>query len=67
VFYLAKYVHGYSFKGELEVSNDGTLKITETTKEDIKVYDLMLVLKQFSGRTVSIQIKEDNEPEPLDE
>jgi hypothetical protein len=59
---IAKHVNGFSFKGEYD---HGSATITEYTKEDEKTYDLIEFFKEFHGKTVSISIKEDNEPKPM--
>lgn len=58
---MAKYVHSYSTKGELDA---GSLEIQEQTKETIETHDLGEVLKQFHGKVVSITIKEEIVAEP---
>lgn len=58
---MAKLVNSVSFKGEFSFLD---MEITETTKDSIDTYDLKEYLKRFDGRTVSITIKEENQPEP---
>ena len=57
---MAKATTSYALKGELDY-NAGT--ITEITGKgenmEVNVYNLMAVLKEFDGRSISVSIKED--------
>lgn len=53
---MAKYVHSFSAKGELDA---GTLEIEEQTKETIETHALGEILRQFHGKVVTISIKEE--------
>ncbi len=58
---MAKLTNQVSFKGEFTFLD---MEITEKTKESIDTYDLKEYLKRFDGRTVSITVKEELQPEP---
>ena len=60
---MAKLTNQVSFKGDFSFLD---MEITETDKkkEVIDTYDLNEYLKRFDGRTVSITIKEEQQPEP---
>lgn len=58
---MAKRVHSVSFtKAELNLE-EGLLH--EVTKEDVKTYRLMDILREFDGKVVALSIKEDQELE----
>ena len=59
--YFAKLTNQVSFKGDFSFLD---MEITEATKESIDTYDLNEYLKRFDGRSVSITIKEEQQPEP---
>lgn len=60
---MAKYVHSFSVKGELDAEE---LEIKEETKETIETYSLQDILAQFDGKVVSIAIKEEVAAEPAE-
>lgn len=60
---MAKKTLGYSLKGDLDISG---MTITETTKDNISVYDLQSILNEFDGQPVTFSIKLDTDVEPLE-
>ena len=58
---MAKLVNSVNLKGVFDVD---TMEVVETTKENINTYDFLNILQNFSGKTVTISIKEENEITP---
>jgi hypothetical protein len=58
---MAKLVNSVNLKGTFDVD---TMEVVETTKENINTYDFLNILQNFSGKTVTISIKEENEITP---
>lgn len=55
---MAKRTNAVSIKGELKLDD---MTLTEITKEEEKVYDLLEILREYDGKTVTFSIKEENE------
>ena len=59
---MAKRKNVAQLKGELNVDFEaGVATVTEVTKEAEYVYDFFALLNAFNGRTISINITEENE------
>lgn len=60
---MAKKVQTTQLKGLFDIN---TMEIEETTKDDVKVYSLLDVLKEYADKTISINIKEEVELNPIE-
>lgn len=58
MYKVAKRTNAVSIKGELKLDD---MTLTEITKEEEKVYDLLEILREYDGKTVTFSIKEENE------
>lgn len=64
---MAKQNSGFSFKGEIGYE-DGRFYITEIKKDsEEKTFDLSAKLIEYVGKTVSVNVKEEFEIEPIGE
>lgn len=52
----------YTFNGLFTLED---FMIEETKKDETKYYNLLTYLKEFDGKNISINLKEDDEPEAL--
>jgi hypothetical protein len=60
---MAKKVQTTQLKGLFDIN---TMEIEETTKDDVKVYSLLEVLQEYADKTISINIKEEVELNPIE-
>lgn len=58
---MAKRNNSVSFKGNFEVE---TMELVEESKERIFTYDILAELKRFTGKHISLTIKEESSVEP---
>lgn len=61
---MAKRVLSTQLKGQFDMDN---MEITEVTKDSEKTYNFLEILREYSGKTISVSIKEENEIEPVGE
>lgn len=61
---MAKKVQTTQLKGLFDIN---TMEIEETTKDDVKVYSLLEVLREYADKTISINIKEEVDLAPKEE
>ena len=59
---MAKKSMSYTFNGLFTLED---FMIEETKKDETKYYNLLTYLKEFDGKNISINLKEDDEPEAL--
>jgi len=65
---MAKKIHSVTVKGFLEINfNEGKAIIREITKESENPYDFFKILDEFNGKHISVQIKEEQDLEPIEE
>jgi hypothetical protein len=60
---MAKRNNSIGFKGLLDVD---AMQITEETKEGIFVYSVLDALREYDGKEVSLNIKEEAPVKPVD-
>ena len=65
---MAKHKTSTNLKGILDFSiSDQMGTMTEITKDQEKVYDLLDILNKYNGKTISISIRQEEEIVALDE
>lgn len=61
---MAKRNNSIGFKGVLDVD---TMQIQEETKEGIFLYSILDALREFDGKEISLNIKEESPVQPVEE
>lgn len=61
---MAKISKSYSFSGLFTMED---FMIEETKKDETKYYNLLTFLKEFDNKNLSVTLKEDGEPEAVEE
>lgn len=63
----SKRTNAVSLKGELDLDfSTGVGTLTEITKEGEDVFDFFKILSEFSGKNVTVSIKEENDLPTID-